>query len=216
MRKLLIILFFLLSFQYAFGIVITNQTTPIYSDPNNQSQEVTTLQSGDQVALLKTNLQNGYSLVQTATGQQGWLLTTSLNQQPQVNKPKPGFLARIWSDITHKQSSTTIATTNAAIATPTTVAPTPATNTQSVSKQTVKQSSVKSSAKSAVVESTVPNQLLSNQVMQLQQQVTALQAEQHQQWYWFIWGALIAFIGLVVGMFLGRRRQKQRSRSLFH
>lgn len=55
---------------------------------------------------------------------------------------------------------------------------------------------------------------LKSQVMTLEKRVSILEEKQHDQWYWFILGAAVAIISIIIGRLLGGSR-KRNSRDLY-
>jgi uncharacterized protein YgiM (DUF1202 family) len=180
MKKRIFILVFIFTTGLAQAMTMyVSHSTPIllFSSPKTTSTVVTQIPTGAEVNLLKTNLENGFSYIETTSKEKGWVQTNFLLSHPA--KQATSLWHRVLQHLTFWHSAGPIKGTPLAIQLPS---------------------------------GTSSKMSLEQQVLKLNSQVKALKKHQRGDWFWFVWGALIALIGAWVGAWLSHRK---RSRSLF-
>jgi|GEM_PF-1638569 hypothetical protein len=157
----------------------------LFASPDTTSTVVTQISGGTPVVLLKTNLENGFSFIETIQKKKGWLQTQFLLNRPP--KPHYSLWQRAWHHVMFWHEPPVV-------------------------KSAVVPDVVSSHKNNRQGQWSVAVNRLQQKVVTLQQEVTALRARQHSPLFWFVWGAMIALLGMFVGSFLKGRK---RSRSLF-
>lgn len=226
-----------MKYKYIFGIVIgllsilfseylwaetfyINQSPSaiLYDNPSEQAAILMQLPKGVPVELLKTNLENGFSYVQTGKGDKGWLRTEDLTEQWVQKEPNfiERFFKKISSNVTSPSASKAVQGTGS-------------------SRQDVPQASTLSSDTSSISDNQTVTHATSSltfqqlrmnyklmlfnrsqitaldlQVKDLQNQINQLRGTgKSERGYWFMMGAGTALLGLIIGLLLGRRGRYQ-------
>lgn len=99
------IIFILLSFCLNFALASTvyvahSKSVMLYDSPSSNANVIRKLPKGTPLELLKTNLRNGYSYVQTSKKEMGWMETSFLTDQ-ETKPDQPNFMVRLWQKTRH-------------------------------------------------------------------------------------------------------------------
>ena len=209
----------------------------LYDNPSEQATILLQLPYGAPVELLKTNLENGFSYVETKKGEKGWLQTSDLTET--LVEKQPNFFSRLLA----KFSRHTVAQTEPSVTTPKVV------SSMAVSSSSVKQKATNSvamtekkpeeTASIEVVSSDVHDANMNatfeqlrldyklmlfnkTQILNLNEQVKNLQSEIHQlrenrqinRWYWFFAGAGIMLVGFLLGFIFGGGESRKHRKAI--
>ena len=184
------------------------------SGPSTSNAIELMLDSGTQLEILERDTETGYSRVRTSGGTEGYVLTRYLMNEPAARQQ----LANLTSQLTNEASrGSSLNSQLSAIRS----------QYDSASRQIEKLEGEKSDLEEelAEIKRTAANVLsINNQNKQLREQlsaeeirVAALEQENRQLTsqttrYWFMSGALVLVVGMILGLWLPRIRWQRRSR----
>ncbi len=184
------------------------------SGPSTSNAIELMLSSGTELEVLERDAESGYSRVRTAGGTEGWVLTRYLMNEPAAREQ----LARLSSQLSNEASrGSSLNTQLGAIR-----------SEYETAKQrieTLERENGELGQELADIKQTAANVLtINNQNKQLREQLAAeeirvatLEQENRELTsqstrYWFMSGALVLVVGMVLGLWLPRIRWQRRSR----
>ncbi len=184
------------------------------SGPSTSNAIQLMIDSGTELEVLERDAETGYTRVRTQRGTEGWVLTRYLMNEPSAREQ----LQRLTSQLTNANSrGTSLNSQLAAIRSEYDAA------TQQIATLEREKAAVENEL--AEIKRTAANALsLNEQNKSLMEQLTAAQIradtlEQENRSlssqttrYWFMAGALVLFIGILLGVWLPRIRWQRRSR----
>ena len=184
------------------------------SGPSTSNAIELMLSSGTELEILERDAETGYSRVRTGGGTEGWVLTRYLMNEPAARQQ----LARLTSQLTNEASRGT--SLNAQLGA---IRSEYDTATQRI--ETLEREKSDLEEELAEIKRTAANVLtINNQNKQLREQLAAeeirvatLEQENRELTsqttrYWFMSGALVLVVGMVLGLWLPRIRWQRRSR----
>jgi len=184
------------------------------SGPSTSNAIELMLSSGTELEILERDAETGYSRVRTGGGTEGWVLTRYLMNDPAARQQ----LARLTSQLTNEASRGT--SLNAQLGA---IRSEYDTATQRI--ETLEREKGDLEEELAEIKRTAANVLtINNQNKQLREQLAAeeirvatLEQENRELTsqttrYWFMSGALVLVVGMVLGLWLPRIRWQRRSR----
>jgi len=184
------------------------------SGPSTSNAIELMLSSGTELEILERDAETGYSRVRTGGGTEGWVLTRYLMNEPAARQQ----LARLTSQLTNEASRGT--SLNAQLGA---IRSEYDTATQRI--ETLEREKGDLEEELAEIKRTAANVLtINNQNKQLREQLAAeeirvatLEQENRELTsqttrYWFMSGALVLVVGMVLGLWLPRIRWQRRSR----
>ena len=184
------------------------------SGPSTSNAIELMLSSGTELEILERDAETGYSRVRTGGGTEGWVLTRYLMNEPAARQQ----LARLTSQLTNEASRGT--SLNAQLG-----AIRSEYDTAAQRIETLEREKSDLEEELAEIKRTAANVLtINNQNKQLREQLAAeeirvatLEQENRELTsqttrYWFMSGALVLVVGMVLGLWLPRIRWQRRSR----
>ena len=198
----------------------------LYDNPSDQANILMQLAKSSPVALLKTNLENGFSYIQTEKGEKGWVRTDDLTDAT-PSKQSNGF-GRFWSKLAgifapRQNNSSPTSQQSTANASSVPASTTDHDNSSQKAQGNASDNSDTSNNMNLTFQQLRENyklmlftksQILAidDQVKDLQTQVDSMRNNKTMnQWYWFAAGALSMFIGLILGLLIGGRRKRSQN-----
>jgi SH3 domain protein len=200
---------------YAASAWVTDQfEITLRSGPSTSNAIQRMLDSGTQLEVVERDSQSGYSRVRTAGGTEGWVLTRYLMSEPSAREQ----LEKLTSQLTSASSRGTSLESQLAAVQLQFQEANQRIETLEREKSSVEKelSDIKRTAAN-VLAINDQNQTLMDQLAAAQLRADTLEQENRDlnsqtMRYWFMTGALVLLIGIILGIWLPRIRWQRRSR----
>lgn len=171
------------------------------------------LSSGTRLELLETNADSGYSRVRTADGEEGWVLTRFLMNEPSARQQLASVKVQA---ATLREEQGRLETELSAVRAENDTLRSQLGEMENRYRLTSQELTEIRTAASNVLAVNENNKVLSQRISDIQQELDAMQADSEalrsdNTRRWFMTGAGVAFGGLLLGLLIPRLRWRRRS-----